>query len=128
MSDHFCHLNIQISQPMKIPFYYDCGTELTVNGDYGRLYYFNRLLSLRAEYLILLINFSAFVVSLFTQPDGQSKIHGNVISPELPVRHYCTGQLFTVWHHLQQSTNMSVEDVAMLVKICLESFIKVSQP
>ena len=128
MSDHFCHLTTQMKRHMSILFHYDCGIELTITGDYGRPSYSNRLLSLRAEYLILLINFSAFVISLFTQPDGQSKIHGNVISPELPVRHYCTGQLFTVWHHLQRSTNMSVEDVAMLVKICLESFIKVSQP
>ena len=85
------------------------------------IYTKHRSLSLRAEYLILLINFSAFVVSLFTQPDGQTRIHGKVISPQLPVRNYCTGQLFTAWHHLQQSTNMLVEDVAMLVKICLET-------
>ena len=111
---------------MNRPYYYDCGTELTITGYYGRSYYLNRSLSLRAEYLILLINFSAFIVSLFTQPDGENRIHGNVISPQLPVRNYCTGRLFTVWHHLQQSTNMSVEDVAMLVKICLETFIKVS--
>ena len=119
---------MQMNLVLKEPYYYDCGTELTITGDYGLQDYSSRSLSLRAEYLILLINFSAFVVCLFTQPDGQEKIHGNVISPQLPVRHYCKGRLFDVWHHLQQSTNMSFEDVAMLVKISLETFFKVSQP
>ena len=111
---------------MAVPYYYDCGVELTVTGDYGRPYYAKDLISLRTEYMLLLINFSAFVVSLYTQPDGESRIHGKMISPQLPVRNYCTGQLFTAWHHLQQSMNMSVEEVALLVNTCLEKFIEVS--
>lgn len=116
---------LQIDGCLNAPLYYDCGVELTIAGDYGRSYY-SKDVPLRTEYLLLLISFSAFVVNLYTQPDEESRIHGKVISPKLPVRNYCTKQLFISWHHLQQSMNMSVEEVALLVTTSLEKFIEVS--
>lgn len=45
----------------------------------------------------------------------------------MPIRNYCASQLFTAWHHLQQSTGMSVEEVALQMRISLESFMEVSK-
>ena len=116
---------MQIDRVMDHPYYYDCGIELTSSGDYGNDFAYDRdVLSLKAEYLMLFVNLSAFVISLYTQPNGEELIHGKVISQELPVRNYCAAQLFAVWHHLQQSMSMSVEDVALLLKISLETFLQ----
>ena len=59
---------------------YDCGVELTAQGEIGRLDYHKHAgrgtYTLHSLYLLLWANFGAFTMSLLTLPDADVKIHG----------------------------------------------------
>lgn len=111
---------------MEVPYFYDCGVELEVAGDYGRDHYDrDDILSMGALYHLLFVNFSALTVSLFTQPDGQRRIQGKLLSPKLPIRNYCAAELRTLWFHLYQTMKMPIEEVSLLSKIMMEKFLEV---
>lgn len=111
---------------MKAPYFYDCGVELEITGNYGRHTY-NResILSLNALYHLLFVNFSALTVGLFTQPNGERCIKGKLLSPALPIRNYCTAKLRTLWFHLYQTMKMPIEEVSLLSKIMMQKFLEV---
>ena len=59
---------------------YDCGFELSEDGQYGRMDYTPHAtrgtLSLYSWYLMLWTNFGSFCVGLLTQPKTYEKLHG----------------------------------------------------
>lgn len=95
-----------------------------MDGDYGRDYY-KRRISLHAQYLLLLANFSAFCISLYTQEKATDNISGPVMTPELSVRHYCLGQLKTIWNHILTNLNLSLEEASHLIMRTLLKFLQV---
>ena len=105
-------------------WHYDCGVELTANGDYGRSYY-KRRISLHAQYLLLFVNFSSFCVSLYTQDMATERISGPVMTPTLALRHYCLGQLMTIWSHIQTNLSLSLEEASHLIMRTLLKFLQV---
>ena len=109
---------------------YDCGVELTAEGQYGHPDYIKHATrgtySLHSLYLILWANFGAFCMSLLTQPMAQSMIHGPIISERQTIRHYCFSQLQSVWMHMQNNLAISEEERSFLVMRCLMNLYEVS--
>ena len=103
-------------------FFYDCGVELTPDGQFGRQDYVKHATrgtyTLHSLYLLLWANFGAFCMALLTQPDAEGVIHGPIISEGLSVRHYCVSQLRTMWMHLRSNLNLSNEERSFLVMRC----------
>lgn len=112
-------------QRLSDPWHYDCGVELTSDGDYGRDYYVERI-SLHSQYLLLFVNFASFCISLFTQKMATDMLSGPVISKLLAPRHYCLAQLQTVWNHIQINLGLSLEDASHLIMRTLLCFLQVS--
>ena len=108
---------------------YDCGVELTAEGEFGRSDYLKHAgrgtYTLHSLYLILWANFGAFTMALLTQPDADAQIHGNLISEQLSIRHYCMSQLRALWQHMRNNLALSDEERTLFVNQCLEMFLKV---
>ena len=121
---HLISYTEQVDKPLSGPWHYDCGVELTSEGDYGRTYY-KRRISLHSQYLLLFVNFSAFCVSLYTQKGVTEKLSGPVITPTLSIRHYCLGQLQTLWSHIQVNLNITLEEASHLIMRTLLRFLQV---
>lgn len=109
---------------------YDCGVELTAEGQYGRPDYLKHATrgtySLHSLYIILWVNFGSLCMSLLTQPMARSRIHGPIISGWQAIRHYCYSQLQTVWMHLRNNLAISEEERSFLVMRCLMNLYEVS--
>ncbi len=110
---------------------YDCGVELTAQGEFGRSDYTKHATrgtyTLHSLYLLLLTNFGAFTMSLLTLPDADARIHGPLISDRQSrsVRHYCVSQLRTMWQHLRNNLGLSEEERTFFVNQCLKTFHEV---
>ena len=98
---------------------YDCGVELSSEGQFGRQDYKQHACrgtyTLHSLYLLLWANFGAFCMSLLTQPDADARIHGVVISEWLSLRHYCISQLKTLWLHMRNNMGLSEEQRSFYV-------------
>ena len=120
-SFHSCSTPIRISQyNKKIGGYrYDCGVELSPDGQYGRQAYVKHATrgtyTLHSLYLLLWANFGTLCMALLTQPKAEAAIHDRVLSGWLSVRHYCVSQLRTVWMHMQNNLRLSDEERSFLV-------------
>jgi hypothetical protein len=110
---------------------YDCGCELTADGDYGRADYASQAqrgtLNLHSLYLLLWVNFGGFCLSLLTQPDAQNVIKGHVISEWRSVRRYCFSQLQTMWMLMRNNFKFSDEERTLFVTTALQKFLEVAQ-
>jgi hypothetical protein len=109
---------------------YDCGCELTADGDYGRADYAQAhrgTLNLSSLYLLLWVNFGGFCLSLLTQPDAQNVIKGHVISEWRSVRRYCFSQLQTMWMLMRNNFKFSDEERTLFVTTALQKFLEVAQ-
>ncbi len=108
---------------------YDCGVELTAQGEFGRSDYTKHAnrgtYTLHSLYLLLLTNFGAFTMSLLALPNADAKIQGPLISDRQSVRHYCVSQLRTVWQHLRNNLGLSEEERTFFVNQCLNTFHEV---
>ena len=108
---------------------YDCGVELTAEGELGRQDYNEHAgrgtYTLHSLYLLLWSNFGAFCMALLTQPDADTKIHGPIISDWQSIRHYCVSQLKSVWQHMRNNLGLSEEERIFLATKCMEAFQKV---
>jgi hypothetical protein len=108
---------------------YDCGVEFSPDGKYGRQDYMKHAsrgtYTLHSLYLLLWSNFGAFCVALLTQPDSDDKIHGNLISDWISVRHYCVSQLRTLWMHMRNNLNLSEEERTFFVMRAMKKFYEV---
>ena len=98
---------------------YDCGVELSPEGQFGRQDYKRHACrgtyTLHSLYLLLWANFGAFCMSLLTQPNADARIHGVIISEWLSLRHYCISQLKTLWMHMRNNMGLSEEQRAFYV-------------
>ena len=81
--------------------------------------------TLHSLYLLLWANFGAFCIALLTQPDSDDKIHGNLISDWISVRHYCVSQLRTLWMHMRNNLNLSEEERTFFVMRAMKKFYEV---
>lgn len=128
---------------------YDCGCELTADGDYGRADYsahaLRGTLNLHSLYLLLWVNFGGFCLSLLTQRDAQNALKGwkmwtvlveplrhcdlcllgGVISDWQSVRHYCLSQLKTMWMLMRDNLSFSDEERTLFVTTALHNFFDV---
>ena len=108
---------------------YDCGVELTEEGEFGRSDYLKHAgrgtYTLHSLYLILWANFGAFTMSLLTLPDADARIHGHLISERQSVRHYCVTQLKAMWQHIRNNMGLSEEERTFFVNQCLKTFHEV---
>ena len=125
--------------PLTVPQYdakinpdgllYDCGVELTPEGQFGRQDYVKHATrgtyTLHSLYLLLWANFGAFCMSLLTQPEAEAAIHGPIISEWLSVRHYCVSQLRTMWMHLKNNLSLSDEERSFFVMRCTKRLYEV---
>ena len=121
---------VQYNLPVKYGLHYDCGVELTHDGQFGRSGYHQHAnrgtYTLHSLYLILWANFAAFSVSLLTQPGAAQKIHGTLISDWQAVRHYCVSQLRTLWMHIGNNLGVSDEERSFLLMRCMNKMFEVS--
>lgn len=115
---------IQYDFSVSSPWHYDCGVELDQNGYYGRDDYDERI-PLHSQYLLLLANFSAFTIHLYTQESAEDMLSGPVITDTLPVRQYCFGQLLTIWSHIQTNIGISTEEASHLMMRTMINFLLV---
>ena len=110
-------------------YYYDCGIELTEDGQFGKSAYnkhANRgTYDLHSLYLLLWINIGAFCMALLTQPDALDKIKGPLISGWQPVRLYCISQLRMIWAHIRINLMLSEEEHSFLIMSCMKKFYMV---
>ena len=63
---------------------------------------------------------------LFTQPDSDEEMKYKVFTSNLPARNYCPIKLYETWYHLQESLNMPMEQVPLLMAIAMEKYMKVN--
>ena len=110
--------------------HYDCGVELSDEGLYGRQSYVIRMLTfplnLHSLHLVLWANFGAFCIALLTQYNAQDKISGPIITPVLPVRHYCVSQLRKLWLHIRTNAELSLEEEAFFIMKSMQKMLEVS--
>ena len=110
---------------------YDCGVELTPDGQFGWQDYLNHAnrgtFTLHSLYLLLWANFASFCIALLTQPDAQKNIHGPIISNWLSVRHYCVSRLRNIWMHIRNNLAISDEERFFLTMRCMERFYEVHE-
>lgn len=108
---------------------YDCGVELSPDGQFGRQDYKKHACrgtyTLHSLYLLLWANFGCFCMSLLTQLSSDEHIHGKIISEWLSLRHYCVSQLKTLWMHIQNNLGLSEEQRAFFVMRALNRFPQV---
>ena len=109
---------------------YDCGVELSPEGQFGRQDYLKHAnrgtYTLHSLYLLLWANFGSFCMALLVHPDADRTIHGPLISDWLSVRHYCVSQLRTVWMHMRNNLGLSDEERSFLVMRCMNRLYEVS--
>ena len=108
---------------------YDCGVELSADGEYGRQEYVKHAergtYTLHSLYLLLWANFGTLCMALLTQPKAQAAIQGPIISSWLSVRHYCVSQLRTIWAHIQNNLSLLDEERSFLVMSCTKRLYEV---
>jgi hypothetical protein len=109
-------------------YHYDCGVELTSDGQFGRPVYEKHATrgtyDLHSLYHLLWLNFGSFCMALLTQPDAQENISGQLISGWQPVRHYCVAQLRTIWAHMIMNIKLSQEELSFLFMDSMKKFYK----
>ncbi len=95
-----------------------------MDGNHGRSYVNRGTLTLHSLYLLLWANFGSFCIALLTQPDAYENIRGHVISSWQPLRRYCLSQLRTVWMHICNNMDLSLEQRSFFI---MEAMAKVQQ-
>ncbi len=109
---------------------YDCGVELSPEGQFGRQDYKKHACrgtyTLHSLYLLLWSNFASFCMALLTQPDSDQRIHGHVISEWLSLRHYCVSQLRTLWMHMRNNLGLTDEQRSFFVMQAMSRLLQVT--
>ncbi len=109
---------------------YDCGVELSPDGQYGRPDYLERAdhgpLSLHSFYLVLWANLSSLCMSLITAPQGLTD-SVCIISPENQNQSgFCLQQLRDVWRLMRENMKLSLEEQSFFVMRCMHKLLDVS--
>ena len=100
--------------------HYDCGCELTADGDYGRPGVRRPPLSRHSLYFALFTSFGALAISVLTQPGADGRLHPAVITaPGQTLRGYLHGVVAATWSHM--STKLNLVDSEQLCLLVLRS-------
>ena len=112
----------QYAQPIR-GVHYDCGCELTADGDYGRPGVARPPLTRHSLYFALFTSFGALAVSVLTQPGADGQLHGRVITaPGQTLRGYLHGVVAATWNHMATKLNLAdSEQLCLLVLRSLEA-------
>ena len=107
-------------------YHYDCGVKFVgiqpVSRGSGLLY--NK--SINALHLLLLANFGTFCMSLLTQPGMKERLHGKIISTDLPLRTYCIVQLRQHWLYMKECMHLTEEQRSFFVMRAMKRFHEVA--
>ena len=112
-------------KPISTALKYDCGCELNEDGSYGRPDYHRfgrKSFTLHSSYLMTLMNFGAFTVSLVTQPKAMNSLSGPIFSECKQVGLYCLSQLRTIWWHMQLQWELTQEELGEFLTNCFYDF------
>ena len=112
-------------KPISKSLKYDCGCELNEDGSYGRPDYYSfdrKSFTLHSFYLMTLMNFGAFTVSLLTQPTAMKSISGHIFSEWKQSGLYCLSQLRTIWLHMQLQWELTQEELGEFLTNCFYDF------
>ena len=105
---------------------YDCGVELTADGEFDRLDYRKHACrgtyTLHSLHLLLWANFGSFCMGLLTQPHSYQQMHGHIFSEELSLRDFCVDHLKSLWKHLSNNLNLLEEQRSFFVMSALTKF------
>ena len=116
-------------KPISKTLKYDCGCELNEDGSYGRPDYYSfdrKSFTLHSFYLMTLMNFGAFTVSLVTQPTALHNLSGHVFSEWKQTGLYCLSQLRTIWLHMQLQWDLTQEELGEFITNCFYDFYLLS--
>ena len=106
--------------------HYDCGCELTADGDYGRPGVRRAPLSRHSLYFALFTSFGALAISVLTQPGADGRLHPSVITaPGQTLRGYLHGVVAATWSHM--STKLNLVDSEQLCLLVLRSLERLRQ-
>ena len=123
---HISQYNFEIGRG---GYCYDCGVELSADGQYGRQKYVKHATrgtyTLHSLYFLLWANFGTLCMALLTQPEAKAAIHGPIISEWQSVKHYCVSQLRTIWTHMQNNLSLLDEERSFLVMCCTKRLYEV---
>ena len=112
-------------KPISAALKYDCGCELNEDGSYGRPDYYSfdrKSFTLHSFYLMTLMNFGAFTVSLVTQPKALNNLSGPIFSEWKQAGLYCLSQLRTIWWHMQLQWELTQEELGEFLTNCFYDF------
>ena len=112
-------------KPISAALKYDCGCELNEDGSYGRPDYYRfdrKSFTLHSFYLMTLMNFGAFTVSLVTQPTALNSLSGPIFSEWKQAGLYCLSQLRTIWWHMQLHLELTQEELGEFLTNCFYDF------
>ena len=112
-------------KPISEALKYDCGCELNEDGSYGRPGYYSfdrKSFTLHSFYLMTLMNFGAFTVSLVTQPKALNSLSGPIFSECKQAGLYCLSQLRTIWLHMHLHLELKQEELGEFLTNCFYDF------
>ena len=112
-------------KPISEALKYDCGCEVNEDGSYGRPDYYRfdrKSFTLHSFYLMTLMNFGAFTVSLVTQPKALNSLSGLIFSECKQAGLYCLNQLRTIWLHMQLHLELTQEELGEFLTNCFYDF------
>ena len=112
-------------KPISAALKYDCGCELNEYGSYGRPDYYRfdrKSFTLHSFYLMTLMNFGAFTVSIVTQPKALNNLSGLIFSEWKQAGLYCLSQLRTIWLHMQLHLELKQEELGEFLTNCFYDF------
>ena len=112
-------------KPISTALKYDCGCVLNEDGSYGRPDYYSfdrKSFTLHSFYLMTLMNFGAFTVSLVTQPKSLNSLSGPILSVWKQAGQYCLSQLRTIWWHMQLHLELKQEELGEFLTNCFYDF------
>ena len=105
---------------------YECGVELSPEGQFGRQDYIEHATrgtyTLHSLYLLLWANFGAFCMALLTQPKVEVD---SIFSTRVSIGHYCVSQLRAMWKHMQNNLGLSDEERSFLIMRCTQRLYEV---
>lgn len=116
----------QYEQKIGVGIHYDCGCELTADGDYPPGRPRRAPLTKHSLYFALFTSFGALAISVLTQPGADGRLHHAVITaPGQTLRQYLYSVIAATWSHM--STKLNLVDSEQLCLLVLRSLERLRQ-
>lgn len=116
----------QYGQAIGHGIHYDCGCELTADGDYPHGRPRRAPLTKHSLYFALFTSFGALAISVLTQPGADGRLHPAVImAPGQTLRQYLHSVVAATWSHM--STKLNLVDSEQLCLLVLRSLERLRQ-